>query len=206
MIFYCHKACIDNCRNELHSCYRKPTFKITNKLEKINFKNRLNLITPCRSKSQNSQSHKFKCNIKNCNKMYISLYRLNIHKRTHEGEKPFNCHICSKKFNEKGNLKIHLRIHTQEKPYKCEFNGCMANFRTYGHLKDHFSTHVDIRRYKCDYCGVSFSRKWTLKKHTYTHTGEKPFSCHLCFKKFSDKSNLTTHIKRHLNVKIYYLF
>ena len=104
-----------------------------------------------------------------CGKGFRCFSQLEIHQRSHTGEKPFRCTLCGKRYAQKGHLYTHQRTHTGEKPYGCPV------------------------------CGKGFIQKCTLDMHQRTHTGEKPFVCGQCGKGFTKNCNLKKHLAVHID-------
>ncbi|XP_062306010.1 zinc finger protein 235-like isoform X1 [Osmerus eperlanus] len=115
--------------------------------------------------------------------------------RTPQIQKRFGCMQCGKSFRCFSQLEIHQRSHTGEKPYRCTL--CGKRYAQKGHLYTHQRTHTGEKPYRCLVCGKGFIQKCTLDMHQRTHTGEKPFICSQCGKGFTKNCNLTKHLSIH---------
>ncbi|CAH0692908.1 unnamed protein product [Chilo suppressalis] len=113
-----------------------------------------------------------------CDKQFRCQAQLEMHVRTHTGDKPFLCMYCPRRFTQKHNLTIHLRVHTGEKPFQCEV--CSKRFSAQGNLQAHLKIHTGQRDHACSLCSKSFITSSELTRHMNKHRGVKNFKCDLC--------------------------
>uniref|UniRef100_A0A803K296 Spalt-like transcription factor 2 n=1 Tax=Xenopus tropicalis TaxID=8364 RepID=A0A803K296_XENTR len=64
---------------------------------------------------QERASGRHKCRF--CAKVFGSDSALQIHLRSHTGERPYKCNICGNRFTTRGNLKVHFHRHREKYPH-----------------------------------------------------------------------------------------
>ncbi|ELK15379.1 Sal-like protein 1 [Pteropus alecto] len=73
-------------------------------------------VTAFEAKSTSDEAFfKHKCRF--CAKVFGSDSALQIHLRSHTGERPFKCNVCGNRFSTKGNLKVHFQRHKEKYPH-----------------------------------------------------------------------------------------
>ncbi|XP_067206829.1 zinc finger protein 626-like [Linepithema humile] len=124
----------------------------------------------------------------------LKQHKIKAHDNPSSYEKRrYLCALCGKELKTAKGLEIHNRSHTGEKPYTCEV--CGKCFACETVLKTHFVTHTGERKYSCDQCGKAFTQRSTLVVHKRYHTGERPYVCPQCSKRFVTRTILNTHMK-----------
>ncbi|CAK1601208.1 unnamed protein product [Parnassius mnemosyne] len=131
-----------------------------------------------------------------CRKQFRCQAQLEMHIRTHTGDKPFVCMYCPRRFTQKHNLTIHHRIHTGEKPFQCEV--CSKRFSAQSNLHAHLKIHTGQKDHVCSLCNKSFITSSELTRHMNKHRGVKNFKCELCHAAYIHSRDLKLHkLKKH---------
>ncbi|KAG5273647.1 hypothetical protein AALO_G00153890 [Alosa alosa] len=92
--------------------------------------------SPPQDKAKESYPNERVCPFPQCHKSCPSASSLEIHMRTHSGERPFMCLICLSAFTTKANCERHLKVHTDTLSGVCHGCGFVSTTRDilYSHL------------------------------------------------------------------------
>jgi KRAB domain-containing zinc finger protein len=134
-----------------------------------------------------------------CGKGCFSNAELQVHERTHTGEKTYICEQCGKSFYTKSSLQSHAVVHIETANFECDT--CKKKFKTNSALREHQKCHLE-RQFKCHLCGKEYIKKSTLKNHINTHSNVKPYQCDVCGSEYYTRLQLIYHMnKKHIHPK-----
>ncbi|XP_022130249.2 zinc finger protein 479 [Pieris rapae] len=164
-----------------------------------------------------SQSRtKYKCDVGDCGKVFLSEEKLLKHKNTHNKvcriARPsvFECPVknssklevtCHKVFLVKEELIKHINEDhsVDDAAFKCDV--CERRFFWASGLRAHKRSHVERASFACPWpeCGRVFRHACRLREHSRAHTGAKPYHCTYpnCDWSFRTASKLLRHSRRH---------
>ncbi|KAK3915506.1 Protein glass [Frankliniella fusca] len=83
---------------------------------------------------------------------------------------PFQCTLCGKVLSNRTSLNVHVRSHTGERPYRCTV--CPAAFTDLSNWRRHRVVHTKAKRYQCQACPSRFSQSGNLRMHVRKHHPE----------------------------------
>lgn len=138
----------------------------------------------------------FKCAF--CNEGFDKYAARNKHVVHEHNTAGRTCEVCHKVFLSRKHVEVHMRSHTGERPYKCDL--CPSMFYQKQHLKYHKMRVHEMRKpFPCKLCKKAFPSSQNLKEHVRTHTGER-LKCGHCDKTFAGNSNRSKHMREVHNI------
>ncbi|XP_041046889.1 zinc finger protein ZFPM1 isoform X2 [Carcharodon carcharias] len=181
--------------------------------------------TPTEEKLKDPSPHERICPFPQCNKSCPSASSLEIHVRSHSGERPFVCLICLSAFTTKANCERHLKVHMDTLNGVCHGCGFVSTTRDtlYSHLLtnhmacqpgskgDSYSprtglpalplTGVKIANpflnLKCNQCEYVGDSESSLQQHISLHVVQDTLQCNQCHEKLRNAAELVKHMEIH---------
>ncbi|KAM3870323.1 zinc finger protein ZFPM1 [Diretmus argenteus] len=159
--------------------------------------------SPPQDKPKESYPNERICPFPQCNKSCPSASSLEIHMRTHSGERPFVCLICLSAFTTKANCERHLKVHTDTLNGVCHGCGFISTTR------DILYSHLVTSHMVCQPGSRSevYSPGPGLPKLPLT-TGLSPgdsgvvLKCQVCGHNSDSPAQLQQHVRTHLEVRV----
>ncbi|XP_075932443.1 zinc finger protein ZFPM1 isoform X3 [Anarhichas minor] len=143
------------------------------------------------------------CPFPQCNKSCPSASSLEIHMRTHSGERPFVCLICLSAFTTKANCERHLKVHTDTLNGVCHGCGFVSTTRDilYSHLVTSHMVCQPGSRSEVYSPGPGLPK---LPLSTGLSPGDSGvvLKCQVCGHNSDSPAQLQHHVRTHLEVRV----
>uniref|UniRef100_A0A3B3ZCH7 Zinc finger protein, FOG family member 1 n=1 Tax=Periophthalmus magnuspinnatus TaxID=409849 RepID=A0A3B3ZCH7_9GOBI len=151
-------------------------------------------ISPPQEKPKEPYPNERICPFPQCNKSCPSASSLEIHMRTHSGERPFVCLICLSAFTTKANCERHLKVHTDTVNGVCLGCGFVSTTR------DILYSHLVTSHMVCQ----PGSRSEVYSPGPGLSPGDSGvvLKCQVCGHNSESPSQLQQHVRTHLEVRV----
>ncbi|XP_037299325.1 LOW QUALITY PROTEIN: zinc finger protein 26 [Manduca sexta] len=135
-----------------------------------------------------------------CQKRFLHLDTLQVHKKSHEGETlVLKCSFCLEEAPDEEALRRHESTHTGPKSYLCTL--CGKSYKKRETLVYHRKHHKpDRRSYICDMCSKRFASPGKLQRHVVSHRADRfvlRYECPVCAHMFNTKYHVQMHLATH---------
>uniref|UniRef100_A0A667ZT91 Zinc finger protein, FOG family member 1 n=1 Tax=Myripristis murdjan TaxID=586833 RepID=A0A667ZT91_9TELE len=159
--------------------------------------------SPPQDKPKDSYPNERVCPFPQCNKSCPSASSLEIHMRTHSGERPFVCLICLSAFTTKANCERHLKVHTDTLNGVCHGCGFVSTTRDilYSHLVTSHMICQPGSRTEVYSPGPGLPK---LPLATGLSPGDSGvvLKCQVCGHNSDSPAQLQQHVRTHLEVRV----
>ncbi|XP_062245049.1 zinc finger protein ZFPM1 isoform X1 [Platichthys flesus] len=159
--------------------------------------------SPPQDKPKDSYPNERVCPFPQCNKSCPSASSLEIHMRTHSGERPFVCLICLSAFTTKANCERHLKVHTDTLNGLCHGCGFVSTTRDilYSHLVTSHMVCQPGSRSEVYSPGPGLPK---LPLSTGLSPGDSGvvLKCQVCGHNSDSPAQLQQHVRTHLEVRV----
>ncbi|XP_029992386.1 zinc finger protein ZFPM1 [Sphaeramia orbicularis] len=159
--------------------------------------------SPPQDKPKESYPNERICPFPQCNKSCPSASSLEIHMRTHSGERPFVCLICLSAFTTKANCERHLKVHTDTLNGVCHGCGFISTTRDilYSHLVTSHMVCQPGSRSEVYSPGPGLP-KLPLSIGLSPGDSGVVLKCQVCGHNSDSPAQLQQHVRTHLEVRV----
>ncbi|XP_053742076.1 zinc finger protein ZFPM1 isoform X1 [Synchiropus splendidus] len=158
---------------------------------------------PPQDRPRESYPNERVCPFPQCHKSCPSASSLEIHMRTHSGERPFVCLVCLSAFTTKANCERHLKVHTDTLSGACHGCGFVSTSRDvlYSHLLSSHMLCQPAPRTEGHSPGAA-PLKPPLSAGLALGDSGVVLKCQVCGHNCDSASQLQQHVRTHLDVRV----